>query len=311
MQYNKMKLAVGIFVLIFFVAISAFSFFLLKEKGVFKQKFDYYFVTSSAQSFSVGMPLKFSGFDIGVIEDIKLRDDGKVLMKFSVTQENQKWISAGATLLMKKPLIGSPHIEIHSTVGAPPLRVGSVLPIKKSDDINDMIEKLDPVVAKIMVIIDNIETITSYLASEDSELLSILKNVDKYTQNLLDDDALLTTVTGDANATKSLVFALEDIHTMTTNMNKIVNEIGKITLEIQEGIITPSSSSAKELEMIMKDVHKKLQQLDGVVESVGSSDKELTQIKEQISVAIQKSNKIIDKVDRMMADEKPSTVQLP
>jgi len=149
------------------------------------------------------------------------------------------------------------------------------------------------------------------LASGDSELLSILKNVDKYTQNLLDDDALLTTVTGDENATKSLVFALEDIHTMTTNMNKIVNDIGKITLEIQEGIITPSSSSAKELEMIMKDVHKKLQQLDGVVESVASSDKELTQIKEQISVAIQKSNKIIDKVDRMMADEKPSTVQLP
>ena len=44
---------------------------------------------------------------------------------------------------------------------------------------------------------------------------------------------------------------------------------------------------------------------------IGSYDKELTEIKTQISIGVQKSNQIIDKVNSLIIDEKDSMVELP
>jgi ABC-type transporter Mla subunit MlaD len=105
-----MKIAVGAFVIVFFVSISIFSYLLLESKGVFEERYSYYFIVDSASAFTIGMPVKFSGFGIGSIVHITLKEDGKVKVTFSVTKKNLRWINQYTYLLLKKPLIGSPHI---------------------------------------------------------------------------------------------------------------------------------------------------------------------------------------------------------
>ena len=94
MQYNKIKFAVGLFTIMFFVVTSAYVYLLLAEKGLFDKRYNYNFNTQSAKDFSVGMPLKFSGFNIGVIDNISLKDDGTVSIVFSVNEENKKWLNS-------------------------------------------------------------------------------------------------------------------------------------------------------------------------------------------------------------------------
>jgi len=311
MQYRKIKLIVGLFVIGFSILLISSSYFLLKEKGLFTKSIMYNFDVQSARFFSVGMPLQLSGFDIGVIENIKLKDDGWVNISFSVKKENLKWINTETYLMIKKPLIGSPRIEVHSKLGLEVLKENSNIKMITSNDINDMIAKLEPVVAKLTNIIDSVERITFYLASNDSELFHILKNFDTFSGQLIKDKALLTTITGDKNSTKNVVTALNETMLMMRELKKVVFDISKITTSLDEKIIEPSSMSAKQLELILEDIKLKLDAIDGTVDSVGSYNKELVEIKEEISVAIGKSNQILDKVDSFMQDEDNSEVILP
>jgi ABC-type transporter Mla subunit MlaD len=309
--YRKIKLIVGLFVIGFTILLVSSSYFLLKEKGLFSRSFMYNFDVQSARFFSVGMPLQLSGFDIGTIENIQLKDDGWVNIRFSVKKENLKWINKETYLMIKKPLIGSPHIEVHSKLGLESLKENSNIKMLTSNDINDMIARLEPVITKLTNIIDSVERITFYLASNDSELVHILKNFDTFSGQLIQDKSLLTTITGDKNSTKNVVTALNETTTMMKELKKVVFDISKITTTLDEKIIEPSSMSAKQLELILEDIKSKLDKLDGTVDSVGSYDKELIEIKEEVSVAIGKSNQILDKVDSFMQDEDNSEVILP
>ena len=311
MQYDKMKFSVGVFVLTLFIFIFTFLYFVLEEKGTFNKRYNYNFHTVSANSFSIGMPLKFSGFNIGTLDDIKLLNDGSVDMTFSVDEKNRRWIAIGSVLILKKPLIGSPHIEVYSNLDNVVLKEGSSLEILMSDDINDMIEKLEPIVAKATNIITNIDILTASFADKDSDFMKTLKNINTFTSNLADQKSLLTAITGDKASTQTIINSLNETIEIMKNIKKMSDEIAKITLTLNNKIINPTASSISEVEGIMKDIKAKLELLNGTVKSIGSYDKNLLQLKEQISVGLQKSNQIMDKVDSLMQNGENSEVILP
>ncbi len=311
MQYEKMKFAVGLFVSILFLTIFASLYLLLDEKGTFEKRYSYHFSTDSASSFNIGMPLKFSGFNIGVIDDIALRDNGSVLMTFSVTSKYRKWVAKDSILMIKKPLIGSPHIELYSTKGNEILQEGSYLTLLMSDDINDMISKFEPAVNKLINIINSIDIITSKMSKDDSNLNKTMQNIEKFSGNLASSDSLLTAVTGNDASTKNFIKTINSTTKIVGEVDKISKDISAITAKLDANIVTPASLSAKELEKILKDVKQKLDALDSTVKAVGSYDKDLFELKEQISVGLIKSNQIIDKVDGILQNKKKSEIKLP
>ncbi|EHP29490.1 ABC-type transport system, periplasmic component [Sulfurimonas gotlandica GD1] len=311
MQYSKMKLAVGIFVISLFITIITFLYLVLEDKGTFNKRYNYHFTTDSASFFSVGMPLKFSGFDIGVIDNISLNDDGTVYMTFSVDEHNRRWMTDGTVLMIIKPLIGSAHIEVYSVIDNEVLEADAELQMLQNDDINDMISKLEPAVNKIISIINNIDAITAYIAKDDSDLMLTLQNIKKFTADLSNSDSLLTSITGDKKSTQSIIASLNKTTEIMKELQKISKDISKTTSTLDSSIVTPASSAIKELDKIMKDVKQKLDALDGTVKAVGTYDKDLVDLKEQISVSVQKSNQIMDKVDALMQDEQKQEVTLP
>jgi ABC-type transporter Mla subunit MlaD len=306
-----MKIAVGAFVLIFFVTIAFSSFLILQEKGTFDKRYNFHFITQSANSFSIGMPLKFSGFDIGTIDTIALHDDGEVKITFSVAEKNRKWLNEYCVLLLQKPLIGSPHIEIYTSTANPPLEEDSIVDIIISDDINGMISKLEPAIDKMINIISSINKITSNLSSERSDLFLTIKNIRIFTEKLSNGDGLLTTITGDKQSTQSLINSLHTVAKVMEDVHAITKELQNITTNLHQDIINPSSNTIEELHGILKDVKQKLDVVDATVKSIGTYDNELISIKEQINTGLAKSNQIIDKIDTLLQDETKTEVPLP
>jgi len=306
-----MKLSVGIFIIILFITVSSVLYFLLKEKGTFDKRYTYHFQTTSATSYKIGMPLKFSGFKIGVIDKIELKDDGNVFMTFSVNTKNRKWIAKESILMLRKPLIGSTYIEVISSIDNEVLNENATLKIIKSDDINDMISKLEPAVDKIIKIINSVDKITYYLARDDTEIKHTLQNIEKLSYKIANDDSLLTSITGDKSSTQNLINTINNTTKIMHDLQKISKDISKISSSLDDDIIQPTSSTIKELDLIMKDVKQKLDTLDSTVKTVGSFDKDLVELKEQISVGLVKSNQIMDKVDAIMQDKPKEEIKLP
>ena len=311
MKYNKIKFAVGLFTITLFILLFTSLFFILKNKGTFEDRYNYHFTAYSAENFTVGMPLKFSGFDIGAIDNIVLNDDGSVYITFSVTKSNAKWVSKGSVLMSTVPLIGQAYIELYTSLGTPPLKDGAALTLLSNDNINDLIQSLNPVVKKAVNVLNNINIITSDLAKDDSDFRQTLYNLNKFSKKLANDDSLLTSVTGDKKATQNLISSLNKTIKIMQKIEKITYDISAITSSLDKTIVTPTSSSLKNLNVIMKDVKRKLDTIDGTVKSIGSYDKELLDIKDQISVGLVKSNQIIDKVDNILSDTKTKEIELP
>ncbi len=311
MSQNKIKFSVGIFVLTITILISIFLFFLFKEKGVFEKRYTFHFISNSSSSFNIGMPLKFSGFNIGVIDKIKLLDNGAVDIIFSVNEKNRKWITLNSVLVIIKPLIGVPHIEVCPSFDSPLLDVDSTLLLVMSDDINDVISKFEPSINKLINIVNNINILTDKLAKDDSNFLKTLKNIEQLTKKLATNNSLLTSITGDEKSTKNLVNSLN----LTTNVMKdiliITKQLNKIASSLDKTIINKSSTILNEVEISIKDINKKLRYLDNTVKVVGSYDNDLISIKEQISVGLEKSNHIIEKVDSLFINDSNNKVVLP
>jgi len=310
-SYNKIKLSVGLFVITIFIIVATLLILLLDKKGTFNKRYSYYFTADTANSFNVGMPLKFSGFNIGEIDKISLKNNGAVDMIFSVDEENIKWVSQGSILMIKKPLIGSSHIELYTALGNPPLAENSTLTLYMSDDINDMISKFEPVLEKFTSIITNIDLLTNSLSQKDSDFYYTMKNIRTITTKIANDGSILTSITGDKKSTKKLINSLDLMKDVMIEIHIIAKEVNKITASLNGDIIQPSSNTIKELELIMKDVKQKLQVLEGTVNAVGSYDKDLVELKDQISLGVAKSNQIMDKVDSIMQSESSSKVLLP
>ncbi len=304
MAYNKMRLVVGVFVIMIALLTAGFIYMLLEEKGTFDKRYSFYFQTDSASSFNVGTPLKYSGFDIGTIDAMQLNDDGTVKVKFSVAQNNRKWITKDSVLMIIKPLLGASHIVLYSAIDNELLAPNSALTLLMSDDINDMITKLQPAVEKIINIINNIDKITLAISKDDSDLAMTLKHANEFSNKLAKNDSLLTSLTGSKSSTQDFIASLN-------SLEKMMQNIEKISAHLDADIVDPSSSSIKELEAILKDVKSKLKKLDGTVESIGGYDDDLEMIKEQISAGVQKSNQIMDKVDALMQDDDNKEVVLP
>jgi phospholipid/cholesterol/gamma-HCH transport system substrate-binding protein len=304
MQEKKMKLLVGFFMISIFVIFSAFIYLLLKEKGTFEKHYTYHFTTDSAEYFTIGTPIKFSGFEIGMVDDISLKDDGSVEMSFTVRKENIKWLSEGSVLMIIKPLLGAPHIELFTSLGSPPLAEGSYLTMMTSDSINDLVVKLQPLMQKSIDILNNVHAMTVYLSSEDSELKKILQNLEKLTSKLANDDSLLTSMTGDKKATQEIIKSINETA-------KIMQDLSEITSSLKQDVMTPASSSIKEINSILIDIKEKLKTIDPTVKAIGTFDNELIEIKDQVSVGLQKSNQIMDKVDTILEDKTQSEVVLP
>ena len=306
-----MKLAVGTFVISLISILGVFFYLILKEKGAFEKRYSYDFYAPSAALFKVGMPLQYSGFDIGTIDDIKLTDDGKVHLTFSVSKENSKWICDYSVLHMVKPLIGSPNIEVITTVGNHPLKPNSTLQLIESDDINDMITKLQPAITKMINIIDNIDTITSTFSKEDGSFNQSIKNIEIVTGRFAQNKALLTSITGDQGSTDALISSLNETQKTMKQIHEISLKLDGLIGGLDSKVVKPSTDVLNNINVIMKNVQKKLQALDGTVNAVGGYDKDLGTIKEQIEVGLDKTNKVMDKVDALLNSNKKSEVTLP
>jgi ABC-type transporter Mla subunit MlaD len=296
-----MKLAVGLFVIILFISLGTFSYFILETKGTFEKRYSFYFIVDSADSFTIGMPLKFSGFKIGQLDSMKLRDNGSVKITFSVNEENRKWINIYTYLLLKKPLIGSAYIEVLATSGNKLIKQNSKLPIILTDDINDMVTKLEPAIDNLLNIISNMNEITTNLNKKDAPLNKTLQNLERFSSKLANSDSLLTSVTGDKKSTKSLINSLNQL-------NSILNDLKSISKNLNHDLIKPTSSSIKNLNKIMIDIKDKLNTLDPLVKSVGGYDKEINSLKENLTITIEKSNQLLNKIDLMLNDEKEEEI---
>jgi len=260
MKINK-EVKIG---LIATIIISCFiwGFNFLRGKNILSSSDSYFAIYNNVDGLEEASPVYISGFQVGVVETVKLHKEfkDKIVVKFTIEEKVKLPIGteavifpatllAGKAIKLKMPdfnefyengdtLIGVLEKDLVSSLSE------ELLPVKNK--IENLVVSIDSVLAifdnqrrdNLKNSLDNINTITVELSelldSEQSKLAKILANVESISSNLKNNNEQITTILQNfANISDSI--EQSNIKTTLLNANKTLAEFSEISKKINNG----------------------------------------------------------------------------
>ena len=287
MSHRRIALSVGFFIIITSVLILITFMYVIEKKGLFESHTQYRLIATNAEDIEVGMPILFSGFEIGQVDKLSLYENGEVLITISVPEHNKKWMRSDAEFTLDKPLIGKPKVTLTSSMKNSPLNTKSITRMQIKDGINEIITNIQPVVLELQNIVSNVNSLSSSFSDENTSSSSELSS-----SNLL------------RSTISSFNLALTDIRSLVQNTDKGISEV-------RSDIIKPANSSMKELDVILKDINSKLKEIDQTVRVIGRSDKDITTFKDEMNVLLKEVTELSTRINSVIGEEPKKSIELP
>ncbi len=269
---------VGLFIILTTIVIFLSLLYLAYEKGLFEKVYTFTLSSKSGDGFTEGMPVVFSGFNIGKVHALELNDKGIVLIRIKIPESHVKWVKKDSSFILYRPLIGASRIIVTTNnLYGPQLPENKIPEVEIVNDINDVITKVPPLIEKITLIAANLETLSKNLANPKGDFNRILNNVTKVTDNL---DNILKKVDKMADKTDAQLFGkdgtlpqvnniLKDIVLKLEKLNTTVDNINKISQEASEGM--------KDFSILRSDIDDAVNSINDIVnklDDIISSKKE-------------------------------------
>jgi phospholipid/cholesterol/gamma-HCH transport system substrate-binding protein len=202
------KIKIGLFTFAGLLAVILAVFFIGNQKNMFSSTFNIYGTFKNVNGLQAGNNVRFAGINVGVVQDINIVTDSLVRVDLTINNNVKKFIkkdsklSIGSDGLMGDKLIIIVPGGITSTqVVQPGNQLASIAPVN-----------IDKVVAKLIKVIDNAESLTGGL----SEIVGKVNNGQGSIGRLLNSDKLSKDLEG---TVKQAQTTMKNVHATTTTLN--------------------------------------------------------------------------------------------
>lgn len=298
------EIKVGVFVVATILLIVLFIVYVAYKKDYFSNVSTFTLSAKSGEGFSEGMPVVFSGFEIGKVYDLELNEQGIVLITIKVPERHVKWLHSDSIFILDRPIIGSPKITVYTgNLQSPVLSTDATAEVFPVDSIDDAIQRIQPLVEKAGTVADNIVRITSTLS--ESETLLEMAVGDRKSVAAVNETLQKLTVLADR--TEGILTNLEHITARFDGMAGKTDE----SLFGSDGVLPLVSS-------ILKDILAKLKTLDAAVGDIPRLTGDVTRstdnlelLRRDIDRAVDSVNEVLKGVERLIPVKKEKEIGLP
>ncbi len=302
---------VGLFIASTTIIIIAALLFLAYEKDLFSRTYTFTLSSKSGDGLTEGMPVVFSGFNIGKVSTLELNDKGIVLIKIKIPERHVKWIKSDSDFILYRPLIGAPRIDVITrNLKSPTLPEDKIVAMGTVNDINDAIARVQPLLDRITKIADNLEHLSYNLANPQGDLNRILGNAQKITTTLSTKQSFLEMAVADKESVRSIHEALKKIKDITTKIDEMA---GKANQQLFD-----KDGTLPRINIILKDIAGKLKKLDATVDNINkiskdTSDgmKDFRMLRSDIDDAVNAIDDVARKIDALISSKKGPEFKLP
>ena len=300
--YNYRERVVGLFIFSTFVLISALIIIGGKNQHLFEKRVTYYMDVSSSEGINQGNVVKALGSEVGVVSALNLTQDSKIRVTIEVYESNRNYIRTGAKAIVNRLAnISEALIEIKSaSIHAPVLADGSVIPVEETPSLNDLLlgianiiqaadehdlfAKLETILPKLEVTIDNAHKIIAQIATGHGVLGAAVfdTKVEKELKTVVTSGSeILLEAEGAVSIAKQRLIQMEpllnDAKYITEDMRKTAAHLPTLIIELNEIIAQAKTALTlinAELENIpgtVIDARRTLTKTDHLVDSVQST----------------------------------------
>lgn len=287
---HKTEWKVGLFIVLAVVLILAGLGYMAYKKGVFQQENTYTISSRTGDGLSVGMPLFFSGFKIGKIVELELNDKGIVMIKVKVPAQHAKWLRSDSKFVLEKPLIGSPKFSVTTTnLSSPLLTDNSIAILKEVNDINDAIQKIQPILEQVATITDNVERLTGSLASKKS---------------------ILEMAVGDEKSVQAIHASLQNARNITDQVGQLLKKTDE-ELYGKDGIIPLVIKILRELVTNLGKIGNTIDNVTKISSNTAEATKDLKLLRSEVDSTVNSLNRLITELDKKMPFKSEPKIKLP
>jgi len=312
------ELKVGLFIVCTAVLLAAALLYLAVGKGVFEKMHTFTLSSRSGDGFTEGMPVDFSGFNIGKVQALELNDKGIVLIKIKIPDRHVKWVRSDSTFILYRPLIGVARIVVTtSDLSSPPLDPNQVPEVAIVNDINDAIARIEPVLDQVTKIADHVEQLTRTLSDPRGNLNQLLGNAEKITANLASKKSLVEMAVSDEESVRALNDSLKQLKEITINVNRILAKVDKMADKTDHEIYG-KDGALPQVNVILKDVIGKLQKLDKTIDNINKISMDASEgmkdfhlLRSDIDDVVTSLDSVVKKLDAIVGSKKNPEFKVP
>ncbi len=213
------------------------------EQGIFASTTKFRFQTDDAGAIHQGLEVRLSGFKVGKIQGISLREDGAVEVQFFVGNKYLMHIHRGAKVrLVEQGLLGGGVLEIiPGPKGQPDLSANEMVPFERQFGMGELAHEL---VDRLKPILDNVQVTTKSLNGPDG-LIDHARKVAVRVEETGEDVSSLLKTTQSAIAEENARLgkaldkssaAIEKMGTLLENVNEVAKDVKKVTASSAENV---------------------------------------------------------------------------
>jgi phospholipid/cholesterol/gamma-HCH transport system substrate-binding protein len=259
----------------------------------------------------------FWGFNIGQVSSMELTAKG-VLIHIKIPERNNRVIRANSRFVLDKPLLGASRIIVTTdNLNDPPLSPKVFPEITVSNDINELIKKVQPIAEKLDSIGASVATLTANLADPKGEVTRILKNVETMTAQFSKKESFLEMAVGTKESVESIQDILSNVRDMTVRMDGILKRVDTLAGKSDEEIYGRDGVFPL-VRNILRDLLAKLVKIDTALDNINKvsaeavdSTKDLKVLRNNLDETVTAIGTLVDQLDRIIPFQDKPGIKLP
>jgi phospholipid/cholesterol/gamma-HCH transport system substrate-binding protein len=279
-QARNTELRVGVFVTVALVVGFFVVFALGSNSAIFASRNHYSATFENAQGLRAGSPVRMAGIDVGTVDSVRFRDDGRAQVFFSVRATEARFVTGprpGETdpahrgqsiaTIGSKGLLGDGLVELTPGSGDP-LPDGAEVEAGVATGIMGAAQQA---IADVRPAIANVRELTETLADAQfrADLQSIAHNIAELTRMVREDDGTVHRLISDPQMADRVTATLGALQSASTELAATARNVRAITSEVREGdgtahaliygpdgarLVTRLADTAGEAATILRDV---------------------------------------------------------
>ncbi len=321
---KSLGVKVGMLIAFTITIAAAFVLYVLFARGVFEATQRLTLLADNAEGVSLGMDLTFSGFPIGRVRRIALREDGKVRIDIDVPNKEAHWLRATSVFTLELPLVGGAKIRAYTAnLKDTPLADGAERPVLRGDTA----EEIPRMVASLRAVLENVDQITG----SGSSLQESLKSARTVTERMAGKYGVLGGMLGGEDNARKVIASIDRANALLASLNGVALKMDTVLSKADQrvlgpgGVVDETQKAVAQAQAILGEVRERLKTVDEILANaqaasasarsatanVAAATTDLAALRAEVEASLRKVASLIDEINRKWPFERGTKIKLP
>ncbi|HWR75737.1 MAG TPA: MlaD family protein [Thiobacillus sp.] len=307
---NKLHFKVGLFAAASLLLAGVFLVYLLHARGFFEDTFHLKLAAVSADGVAPGVPVVFSGIEIGRVTTLGLNEEGGIIIHTEFLGRNAKWLKENSTFTLDKPIVGGAKIRVESPdLNAPALSDNATMLLLTSD----ISKEIPALVERVKAVLDNVE----HLTRKDGEINATLANVKTVTGRMTGEYGMLESILGSPEKARAVTDSLDKTRALITKLDGLAAKTDQ-WLYAQGGVAEQTRESLVQVRLMLNDAQSSLKKADALMTNaveisadVKEGTQDIAKLRAEIDDAVRKASALVNTINKKWPFARDPEVKLP